>query len=631
MAEGPDNWINNPAFQWTPEVPLRAEPKAAAPPEAKVTPLPAPRVEPRAEPRFENPVLREAQAEAPKLDPAAPRAQAARLAVPSPFSLFGARMAVGLAQGAMIFALFANRGALGPMIFSAAILTALFAPLLLLAGLGRMKLGSLVLWTAFAAMLLAAAGFYHYWRTPSSDGGHPGLALLALTSLFLFVGQSIAQGQLDNYPSYHRSAWRLAIRIVICVMFAALAWAAAGAAMGFMREHFPLLQFPALVWPLVALSAALAAQLTGEKLLGALAEGALFVFTSALPFVLLLGIAVAGLGAFRLWQPSLGVAAILAATLIVCINASYRDGVSWRPSWRRRAEFAAAIILVPLALLAVNALAARVAQYGWTSNRVYAVAGLLLLCGHALCYTASALISLGGGSWMQRIEGSNLAMAFAALALIAALASPIADPARLAVATQRRRLEQHKVTADAFDFLWLRDEGLRFGRGALTAMAAMKDQSGISRGAFAALSAPAQMARPTPTEIGANIRVHDGVLPAALLGRDWSGVRNAPPCLTSALLACDAFFTDLDGDGSKEILLAYGSDARWWAGLMKRDAFGSWTVAGTLAAPPCPGSLTALRQGQFSLIRPAGNWRDLLVNGVRLSVDRPSEPSACPN
>jgi hypothetical protein len=37
---------------------------------------------------------------------------------------------------------------------------------------------------------------------------------------------------------------------------------------------------------------------------------------------------------------------------------------------------------------------------------------------------------------MQRIEGSNLAMAFAALALIVALASPIADPARLAVASQ---------------------------------------------------------------------------------------------------------------------------------------------------------------------------------------------------
>ena len=690
MDQEPDSWIKAPAFDWTPEIPLLPErgaepvvaayrraaifqpapeapaeqPAASAPPgprkdqEQRLEPkafaaepkfTSAPFVEPRAaerraaEPRFENPAAPEAfTAETfqptPKPKPAPPRKvqprfTPARAEVAAPrASLFLARMAVGLAQGTTLFALFSWRAGLDPFVFSAALMVLLFAPLLLLAGLGRMNVTALLVWTLLASVLLAGVGTYHHWRTLSSDGGHPGFALLALTSLFLFIGQAVAQGKVGDYGSYYRGAWQLAIRIVLCVLFAGLAWAALGAASGLMRAHFPMLQFSPLILPLVALSAALAAQLTGEKMLGALQEGLVFVFILALPLLLLLAIAVACLAAPGFWRPSLTLCLILGAALIIAINASYRDGASWRPYWQRRLEFAGSLLLVPLVLVASLALAARVQHYGWTDARIFGAAGLLLMSGYALCYAGSALISLGGGGWMQRIEGSNLALSFAGLMLIAALASPIADPARLAVASQTFRLEQHQIAADAFDFTWLRDGGLRFGREALTDMAAAKSAPAMARGAFLALGAPPQAARPTPTEIGANIRVHSGAgLPASLLTRDWSGVEGAPPCLSTAALTCDAFFTDLDSDGQTEILLAYGSDARWWASVMKQGSGGGWYVAGTMAAPPCPGSLTALRNGQFTAVRPAGNWRDLLVNGIRLSVNRPVPPSGCPS
>ena len=558
MANEPDSWIKSPAFQWTPETPLRLEPQFAAERAA----MPAAEAE-ISEPRFEAaprpaPIQEEPVAK-PRYTPAA---AAREIAQPG---FFLPRLGVGLAQGALLFALFAARDYLDAYVFSAAIMVLIFAPLLLLAGLGRMRALPLLLWTGFAAVLLAAAGAYHHWRTLLSDGGHPGLALLALTALFLFVGQSLAQAGGQNYPAHYRSAWRLAIRIVLCALFAGLAWAAAGAASGFMREHYPALAFAPLVLPLVAISTALAAHLTGERFLGALQEGAVFVFTIALPFLLLLGIAVAGLGMLGRWQPSLAVTAGLGAMLIIAINASYRDGTSWRPYWQRRTEFTASLVLVPLVLLAGFALAARIQQYGWTDMRIFAAAGLLLMAGYALCYAGAALISLGGGGWMQRMEGSNLSMAFAGLTLIAALASPVADPARLAVAAQRFRLEQHKVAADAFDFIWLRDGGLRFGHEALTGMAANTSAPVLARGAFEALAAKPSAGRPTPTEIGANIHVHSASgLPAGLLARDWAGVTGAPPCLTSASLVSDAFFSDLDGDGQSEILLAYGTDARWW-------------------------------------------------------------------
>ena len=57
---------------------------------------------------------------------------------------------------------------------------------------------------------------------------------------------------------------------------------------------------------------------------------------------------------------------------------------------------------------------------------------------------------------------------------------------------------------------------------------------------------------------------------------------------------------------------------------------GGWYVEGTLAAPSCPGGLTALRSGQFALVQPDSNWRDLLVGGMRLSVARPKTPAGCP-
>jgi hypothetical protein len=628
MDREPDNWIETPAFNWTPEVPLRVEPRFE-------DALPAESDNP--EPRFENPALAAQQKARSATREYAPRFVVTATPEEHATPLFLPRLAVGLGQGAALSLLFATRAAMDPYIFSAALMTGLFAPLLLLSGLGRSRFAPLLIWTIFAALLVAGAGAYHHWRTLSSDSGHPGLSLIALTGLFLFIGQALVESRAGDYAAHYRSAWRLAIRIVICAAAAGLAWAAAGAASGWMRTHYPALPFSFFFIPIITLSTALASQLTGQRLLGALQEGVVFVFAMALPFVLLLSMAVAGLGAFGVWQPSLAVSAVLGAGSIFCINASYRDGTSMRPYWRRRAEFAGSLVLLPVALIAAVALAARVAQHGWTDNRIFAAAWLLLMSAYALAYGAAALISLGGGGWMRRIEGSNLALGFAALMLMAALASPLADPARLAVAAQNYRLEQHQVTADAFDYTWLRDHGLRFGHEALIKMESSQAEPLVARGAFIALAAPPAARRPAPTEIGANIHVQSGqALPAGLLARDWSQVAGAPPCLTNASLACDAYFLDVDGDGRNEILLAYGSDARWWASVMKQgqdsqgNMRGGWYVEGTLAAPSCPGGLTALRSGQFALVQPASKWRDLLVAGVRLSVARPKNPTACP-
>ena len=346
-----------------------------------------------------------------------------------------ARIATGMAQGFGLFALFQLQGVMDPFVFSGALMVLLFAPLLLLAGLGRMRFAPLLVWTIFASGLLAAVGAYHHWRIQDSASGHPGLVLLALTSLFLFVAQSIvnpARGRLCQLLSQRLAAFdpHCAVRAVRRAVLGGggrrrgLYAGTLSASAIFAADHSP------------GGDGRGGGRATDRReILGALQEGLLFVFTMALPFWFCWPPAVAGLGApgsgGHRWR-SLAHAWV---AFDCRINASYRDGTAWRSYWRRRSEFAGGLVLVPLAMLAALALAARV-QAIWLDRRPGFCRGrVMLFGGYALFYAGVALISLGGGGWMERIEGSNLALAFSGLMLIGVLASPLADPARLAVAS----------------------------------------------------------------------------------------------------------------------------------------------------------------------------------------------------
>ena len=90
-----------------------------------------------------------------------------------------------------------------------------------------------------------------------------------------------------------------------------------------------------------------------------------------------------------------------------------------------------------------------------------------LFIAYALTYAGAALLSLGGGRWMERIESVNLPLAFVVMSLCATLASPLGDPVRLAVANQNWRMLHGRIAPEAFDYAYLRHSGLRFGRAVL--------------------------------------------------------------------------------------------------------------------------------------------------------------------
>jgi hypothetical protein len=112
-------------------------------------------------------------------------------------------------------------------------------------------------------------------------------------------------------------------------------------------------------------------------------------------------------------------------------------------------------------VLAAYALWLRIGQYGLTPDRVFAAAYLVVAAGFTVGYAVAALRP---GAWMKTLEPTNLIMAAVSVLLLIALFTPIADPARLSVGSQVKRLETGKVAPDKFDFQFLRFEGGRYGR-----------------------------------------------------------------------------------------------------------------------------------------------------------------------
>jgi hypothetical protein len=316
---------------------------------------------------------------------------------------------------------------------------------------------------------------------------------------------------------------------------------------------------------------------------------------------------------------------VIAAVLIVLINAVYQDGQREHPAAfiLRGAGIVAAVALTPLVAIAAYAVMLRVNQYGWTPERVFAAACVVVVACFAAGYLLAALTSR---PWLRRIETANVVGAIVMLATILALFSPVADPARIAVADQVARLEAGRTPVKEFDFALLRYHCGRYGLVTLDRLrhkAVGPNAEGIAEMAGAALAArtPFELKtitdRPTPAERAANITVFypkEQSLPATFVQQDWQMGQNMPiiPCLV-AQGKCDAVMLDLDGDGAAEILLAVPQ--YYHSAIVYKETGGKWIYLGMLEMP-CKGAWEALRAGNFELVMP--EFKEISVAGARV-------------
>jgi hypothetical protein len=223
--------------------------------------------------------------------------------------------------------------------------------------------------------------------------------------------------------------------------------------------------------------------------------------------------------------------------------------------------------------------------------------------------------------------------------VLLALNTPVADPARIAVADQLHRLQAGTVPPDRFDFRFLRFLAGRYGRDALQQLAAHAGEPNASAIAtraaqalqakgFSVLSPPPLPPPITPEQVSHNVTVtwpEGASLPDDLVHEDWSTFRLPWP-ITSCFggkRRCGAVLADLDGDGAPEVVLFDMPDAGVTGvvavNVLHKAADGHWTNLGPLMNANCPGVGAALAAGHVEVVEP--QFKELLVNGQRLHAN----------
>jgi len=577
-----------------------------------------------------------------------------------------ARLTAGLAQGIILYALFRSTDtqvwpSTDPYWMASLTLVFIFVPILFVQAFGNVRIFNLLYWITGVAVVLTGLAWHDIWRQwdSSATAAHASLsfALLFFSAIGLFIAQSLViAGDIDRqyiakYTTYFEASWKLGVQFVLAFAFVAVFWGVLwlGAILFTLIDLTLIETLIEKSWfaiPATTMAVAAAIHLTDvrSRLVGDIRAIVISLLSWLLPLMTIMAIGFAVslpfTGLAPLWATRSAAAILLTAvaTLVVLINATYQNGAPAHPLplVLRYSELAAAFVLVPIALLATYALSLRIAQFGLTLERIATAACVVLALVYAIGYATAGVKSLREGAWMQRIEAINIAAAFAILTILLFLFSPLGDPARLSVDSQLERLKNGTVPVGEFDYDYLKSEGGRYGREALNGLAAGQfgaQTERIHKLATAALAGFGNLAaRQAGVDITRNVTVYppSRELPRSLTAQDWSRISGAPACLTTPDSKCDAFYADLDGDGTDELILTTGSDVSFTGTILQKGVDQQWKPVGNINGH-CAGMLSALKKGDVTVVPSASLWRDWVVMGIHLHTARSGEPSQpCP-
>lgn len=569
--------------------------------------------------------------------------------------VLAARIVIAAIQAAVLYALAQSAArppgwpATQPAVFEPLLLAFVFVPLLAMVGLGQLRAVPLAAWTAAASMAVAALALHDALRGQAPrfeadlsiwPSAHLCVALAAaLFVAHVLVVDSLAERRLRvSYARHFDTAWKAGLQALLAAAFVGLFWAVLALGAGLFKlvriEYFvELIQKRGFAIPATTLALAVAIHASDVQpalIRGTRAVGlALFSWLLPLLAVILSGFlaSLPFISLAPLWSTHFATALLLvsAALLVFLINSAYQDGSedggeATRSRIKRAAAVAGALELAPLVALAGYALALRVGQYGWTVDRVLAAACVAVMAGYAIGYAVAALRP---GAWMRSIEAVNPACAYLFLLLVLALFTPIADPARLMVASQLARLQSGAVSTDKFDFVSMKFDGARWGAQALQRLAAGGDGPEAAKIATAARDALARSRRwsygngaattQSADELLARIAVypHGRSLPRQFAQDvfDQGPGPGRPFCTASLATPCSARFIELKAGQPEAVVLV---DSLSTGRVFEPDAQGHWTFAGTLRSGPTCGK-AELWTGELQQ-RPH-EWPDLVTAG----------------
>lgn len=579
------------------------------------------------------------------------------------------RLAIGLAQGAALWWLYQSVEALGwlcddarpgacptikwpatvPELFGPLSMILVMVPVVMLAGAGRMRPLTLALWVLAATAFLALLGWHGVAAQSITEyglGGRPPflpwpMPLFAATALFighhLILPADMERRWIAAFPTYFDTAWKAGVQLALSIGFTGAFWLLLflGAALFKVIGLDFLGDLIGKDWfsiPVTTVVFATAVHLTDVR--DGLIRGVRSVVLMLLSWLLLLMTVLAAgflaalpfTGLQGLWETGSATALVLsaAAALIILINTAYQDGRADNlpPAVLRAAVRVASVLLTPLVIIAFWGLTLRIGQHGLTPDRIIAVACALIGAAYAAGYGWAALSPFwrNGAGWMQPLERTNVWTAVLEVAVILALFSPIADPARLSVADQMARLENGAVKADEFDYRFLRFQSGKAGEAALQRLTRSSDPV-IAR---SARNVMAVENRWDDMDVGSPNRTPDQTpLIAAWPDRSALPVgfiipvtRSDPRHACRAAGDCVATQMDLNGDGQTEVLLAN----EYTVELFVRRPDDAWESQGTYRPLEChhEARVSDPRQAMKSgALRPvAAPWPDLSFGGA---------------
>ncbi|MES2347219.1 MAG: DUF4153 domain-containing protein [Pseudomonadota bacterium] len=588
--------------------------------------------------------------------------------------VMAARLATGLVQGLLLYWLYnASKSVLwpatAPYVMVPLTLLALILPVLLISSLGHLVPRKAGTWLLAALAVLLVMSLHDAWRGQYArpflgnlDGKavySPSEILVFFSVVFFFIAHALVlsgvqdRRRVASYGTYFETAWKLGIQLMFSVFFVGAMFMvlSMGAELfmlvklDFLRK---LLRESWFVVPVACSAFSCAMHITDVKpaIVRGIRSLVLVLMSWILPVAVLM---VAGFlcslpftGLTALWETRHATSVLLAAAavLVALINAAFQNGDATVPLPLRVSARTAAILILPITLIGIYALGLRVGQYGWTSDRVIAAACLLVASCYAVGYAWAAYKY---DTWLQPIAMVNVIAAFLVLAVLLALFTPIADPARIAVSSQMARLAKGKTKAGEFDFRYLRFEGGRYGQAALEELKQRTtgpDAELLQREATAALALEPKDRWRKPERFTAPVSIADNLkvwpvgaqLPASFLEQKWDAVADneKPDCLTRKEGKCDAFIVDVDGDGKPEILVVELQPSYSDGVLFSESADGKWGAIATMAPhdPSCKSLMDKLRQGEFKIAEP--RLRELDIGGRRVAfVPKFSMKDAC--
>lgn len=570
-------------------------------------------------------------------------------------STLALRLGIGLVQGLLLFLLYKSSEsgvwpATQPSIFLPLLQVTVLAPLAVSAGWGHIRPRPLAAWAGLIAVVVAALNVYvaYKYSTHIVDPLKPydGELAAGAARLFvalapaIFIGHTLVVGaavdgrRIAAYRTYFDYAWKHGVQLVAGVLFTLAFWALlllGGQLFELINLDFlvNLIEKPWFSIPLTALAASAALHITDVRpgLVAGIRTLALTLLSWLLPVLaaLVTGflIALPFAGFDVLWATKFAATLLLlaAAALIVLINAVYQDGVpdKMTPPVLRYAVMVCAVALTPIILIAGYALALRVAQYGWTQDRIIAGACVLVGAGYAVGYARAVFRR---GPWFAFLERSNIAMACVVPVLVFLLFSPLVDPDRISVNSQMARLASGETKPDALDVKYLRFDAGRYGLAALRGLQAGKGQDDeFAKRVTAALDAkrPRDLVPPSVKVTADNLDVGTPgkSLPASFLAQTDFGDTFLPACMKGSAERCDVFFIDIDGDEIDEILVLPKTNNE--SAAVFKAVTDYWTITARLPfRASCDDVRDALRSGTATFVPSA--LPDLAVAGRRFNL-----------